>query len=241
MVAVVTPASAHPAAGSTESTDSAGRAPFFGSTGVTPVSPSSMVAQPSLLGLGSPQIDAGFRGAERHDLGKGAWVEYRPGWLAGHQLVFDQLMTDVEWEQHQRPMYDRLVDVPRLTGHLPSPQGDLAVIGDMGAALAERYGCPFPRVGYALYRNGEDSVAWHGDQVARDLHQAIVATVSVGEPRRFALRPKHGGPSQSFMLGHGDLLVMGGTCQRTWDHAIPKVAHAGPRIVIMFRPQWPGT
>jgi len=47
-----------------------------------------------------------------------------------------------------------------------------------------------------------------------------------------------GGASIPFHLGGGDLLVMGGTCQRTWRHGIPKVAQAGPRIALMFRPSW---
>ena len=68
---------------------------------------------------------------------------------------------------------------------------------------------------------------------------AIVATVSLGQPRRFMLRPTAGGASIAFAAGRGDLIVMGGTCQRTWRHGIPKVAKiAGPRIALMFRPKW---
>jgi alkylated DNA repair dioxygenase AlkB len=61
----------------------------------------------------------------------------------------------------------------------------------------------------------------------------------VGEPRRFLLKPKAGGPSLSFDLGWGDLFVMGGTCQQTWLHAVPKRTHADPRISIMLRPELP--
>jgi alkylated DNA repair dioxygenase AlkB len=60
----------------------------------------------------------------------------------------------------------------------------------------------------------------------------------VGGQRRFLLRPYGGGHSIALNLGWGDLLVMGGTCQRTWQHCLPKVAHAEPRIAIMFRPSW---
>jgi alkylated DNA repair dioxygenase AlkB len=72
------------------------------------------------------------------------------------------------------------------------------------------------------------------------LPSALVATVSVGAPRRFLLRPNTGGTSLSFSLGRGDLLVMGGSCQRTWQHAVPKSRRVGdePRIAIMFRPDW---
>jgi alkylated DNA repair dioxygenase AlkB len=113
------------------------------------------------------------------------------------------------------------------------------VIDDMRRALSERYGEDFVRITAALYPDGNDSVAWHGDTTARDMPTAIVATVSLGQPRKFLLRPTEGGASISYPLGRGDLVVMGGTCQRTWRHAIPKVAHAaGPRIAVMFRPAW---
>lgn len=198
------------------------------------------VAQASLLGLGEPSCDETFRSLDHVELGDGAWIDLQRGWLDGHQTVFDRVVAEVEWEQHRRPMYERMVDVPRLTGALPGPPAScgLSIIDTMAHALGARYGAVFERVGFALYRDGRDSVAWHGDQVARELHQALVATVSVGEPRPFQLRPKHGGPSRSFRIGHGDLVVMGGTCQRTWDHGVPKVAAAGPRIAIMFRPVW---
>ncbi|MEM8923345.1 MAG: alpha-ketoglutarate-dependent dioxygenase AlkB [Actinomycetota bacterium] len=207
-----------------------------------PAAAPSVIAQPSLLGLGAPTFDHTFAGIERLELERNAWIDHLPGWLDGHQVVFDELAAAVGWEQHQRPMYERMVDVPRLTGGLPDAMtGEVSsVIDGMAAALGERYGSVFERIGLGFYRNGADSVAWHGDMVARNLHQALVATVSVGEPRPFRLRPKNGGESIEFRLGHGDLVVMGGTCQRTWDHCVPKVARAGPRIAIMFRPLWPG-
>jgi alkylated DNA repair dioxygenase AlkB len=204
----------------------------------------SVITQPSLFGSGPPAFDPTFGDVRRIELTNGAWIDYRAGWLGGHQAVFDALVREVDWEQARRPMYERMVDVPRLTGSLasrstPSPgTSTLAVVDDMADALGERYGVDLPRIGVALYRDGNDSVAWHGDQVARDLPTALVATVSVGEPRKFCLRPKGGGSSIQLKLGHGDLVVMGGTCQRTWDHSVPKVASAGPRIAIMFRPVW---
>ena len=67
---------------------------------------------------------------------------------------------------------------------------------------------------------------------------AVVATVSLGAARKFLVKPTAGGSSRSFALGGGDLVVMGGSCQRTWRHAIPKVASAEPRIALMFRPSW---
>ena len=193
-------------------------------------------SQPSLFGHGEP-APAGFdRELERHDLSDGAWVDHAAGWLDGHEALFDELVSEVSWRRQRRPMYDRMVDVPRLLGRLP-PSGRAArVAREVQILLSARYGAEFDRLGLALYRGGADSVAWHGDQVARDLPQAFVATVSLGEPRTFSLRPRRGGPRLDFRLGHGDLVVMGGTCQRTWEHCVPKVKRAGPRIALMFRP-----
>ena len=56
-----------------------------------------------------------------------------------------------------------------------------------------------------------------------------------GERRKFLVRPRGGGASRAFMLGHGDLLVTGGTAQRAWEHSVPKVSQAGPRISLAFR------
>ncbi|MDQ3217880.1 MAG: alpha-ketoglutarate-dependent dioxygenase AlkB, partial [Actinomycetota bacterium] len=101
--------------------------------------------------------------------------------------------------------------------------------------LSEHYGVVFDSVGFNLYRDGKDSVAWHGDHIHKEIERPIVVLVSLGQPRRFLLRPKGGGRSRVFTLGGGDLLVTGGLTQRTWEHAVPKVAKAGPRISVAFR------
>jgi alkylated DNA repair dioxygenase AlkB len=92
-----------------------------------------------------------------------------------------------------------------------------------------------------LYRNGRDSVAWHRDKLPQSLVDPIVALVSLGEPRRFLLRPRGGGRSHRFQLGAGDLLVTGGRTQRDWEHTVPKVAAAGPRISVAFRHSRPAS
>jgi alkylated DNA repair dioxygenase AlkB len=71
-----------------------------------------------------------------------------------------------------------------------------------------------------------------------DVPRLLITTVSLGEPRRFLLKRNEGGPSMALSLGWGDLIVMGGSGQRTWKHGIPKTANAGPRLVVMFRPGW---
>jgi alkylated DNA repair dioxygenase AlkB len=93
----------------------------------------------------------------------------------------------------------------------------------------------FRSIGCNLYRDGTDSVAWHGDTVRKTMPEPIVAIVSLGQPRRFLLRPRGGGASIRYELGTGDLLVMGGTCQHTWEHSVPKARSAGPRLSVTFR------
>jgi len=195
--------------------------------------------QPSLLGGCPPSVDpAALERIQRTALDDSAWVEYLPGWVAGHEALYAELCASTTWRAERRPMYDRVVDVPRLLAQLPEDGPGHPVLEEIRALLAARYATTFPRLSLGYYRDGRDSVAYHGDTTARDLPEAIVATVSLGEPRRFLLRPRDGGRARTFALGWGDLIVMGGACQRTWRHAVPKVAHAGPRIAVMYRPIW---
>ena len=177
-------------------------------------------------------------------LGHGAWIDVRPGWLAGADALFERLVSVVPWKAERRPMYDRVVEVPRLLRFydegetLPDPA--LRAAGRaLNAHYAEELGEPFRTAGLCLYRDGRDSVAWHGDRAGRGATtDTMIAIVSVGAPRGLLLRPRGGGPALRHDLGHGDLLVMGGSCQRTWEHAIPKTARpVGPRISVQFRPR----
>ncbi len=182
-------------------------------------------------------------GVKRVPLGAGAWVDLRARWVLDADEVFERMLTEVPWRAERRPMYDRVVDVPRLVSTyaegeaLPHPTL-LAARDALSAHYLPELGEPFVTAGCCFYRDGRDSVAWHGDRIGRGrAADTMVAIVSLGDPRRLALRPRGGGPSTGFTMGHGDLLVMGGTCQRTWDHAVPKVAHAGPRMSVQFRPR----
>lgn len=195
--------------------------------------------QRSLFGNGTPSIDRGWGGLRRIQLDETAWVDHVAGWVEGHQQVMDVLATTTRWQSQRVEMYERTVDVPRLVAALPEDGDGHPVLGEIRRALDARYGVAFARIGMALYRDGNDSVAWHGDRVARELPEAIVATVSLGEPRKFLMKPAAGGQARSLLLGWGDLIVMGGACQRTWRHCVPKVARAQPRITVMFRPEWP--
>lgn len=190
--------------------------------------------QPSLLDLGaSTGFDGAFDGARRRFLGRGAWLEVVPGWVRGADALFEQVLAEARWTSRTRRMWDTVVDEPRLTtGSWDEPPEPLPA---MAAALSGRYGLDLSAVSANLYRDGHDSVAWHGDTSGRRRATTVVAIVSLGEPRRFLLRPKGGGPSIRSLPAHGDLVVLGGTCQRTFDHSVPKCAAAGSRISVMFR------
>jgi alkylated DNA repair dioxygenase AlkB len=192
--------------------------------------------QLSLLGREPPSFDRSLAGLRRIALDDEAWIDLAPGWVRGHETLFEILAHTTRWQTHRREMYERVVDVPRLVASLPQDGPGHPILPRLQEALEAHYGIAFPHTTLALYRDGRDSVAFHGDYVAREMPEAIVATVSVGAPRKFLLRPVGGGPSRALKLGWGDLIVMGGTCQRTWQHAIPKIARAEPRLVIMFRP-----
>ncbi len=211
--------------------------------------------QPSMFDLGNEPYLTDLAGhLERTELTDGAWIDRLPGWLVGSDVVLQHLLTEVPWRAERRQMYDREVAVPRLLSwygdgdQLPHP-----VLGRAKAALTEHYlpelQEPFRTAGLCLYRDGQDSVAWHGDTLGRGSRvDTMVAILSVGAERPLLLRPRSADPGDDagtpagrhtlrVPVGHGDLVVMGGSCQRTWEHAIPKTTKAvGPRVSIQFRP-----
>ena len=191
--------------------------------------------QTSLFGAGKPTFDARVRGAKRTRLGQRAWVDYLDGWVNGHEQLFDWLRDEADWHQSRRRMYDRMVDVPRLLAPCPSRGQAGPILRRMSLALSMHYGVALPSISLAWYRDGADSVAMHADRMGDLTANTVIAIVSVGDPRRFNLRANEGGESMSFKLGWGDLLVMGGDCQDTWQHGVPKCANAAPRMSIVFR------
>jgi len=208
--------------------------------------------QESLLDVcDEPVLGALGSSVRRTTLAHGAWVDLRPGWLTGSGVVFGRLLEAVPWRAEKRHMYDKVVDVPRLLcfygedAPLPDP-----VLTAAWRALNAHYGAelgePFRTAGLCLYRDGRDSVAWHGDTTGRGrCEDTMVAILSLGAPRVLLLRPRGGqrplgggGASLRYEIGHGGLLVMGGSCQRTWEHAVPKTSQVvGPRISVQFRPR----
>jgi alkylated DNA repair dioxygenase AlkB len=194
--------------------------------------------QPGLFEAEEVSFDASFADMRRIALDQRSWIEYAPGWVRGSDVLFDRIVQARRWGQRTRHMYDRRVLEPRLTAPWNVQSGaplEPAILEDMRRALSVRYGVEFDSIGFNFYRDGQDSVAWHGDKIRKEIEEPIVVLVSLGEPRKFLLRPKGGGRSMAFHLGRGDLLVTGGRTQRQWEHCVPKVARAGPRISLAFR------
>jgi alkylated DNA repair dioxygenase AlkB len=176
----------------------------------------SVAVQDSLLDFGDEPTPTALR-PERVPLTHGAWVDVQRGWLAGSAAL-------LRFYGEDEALPDRALDVCRDA---------------LNAHYLQELGEPFRTAGLCFYRDGRDSVAPHGDTIGRGSSEdTMVAIVSLGEARPLALRPRDGGSATlRYNLGHGDLIVMGGSCQRTWEHGIPKSARpTGARISVQFRP-----
>lgn len=202
--------------------------------------PSSVIGQRSLFGSLDPEYDPSFRELTRLDLDGRTWVDHVPGWLTGSDRMFDELTSELPFRQRTGiRMYDQLVDEPRLSAWWSVASGQpepMPILREIRLLLADRYDEPFDSIGFNLYRDGRDSVAWHGDRHRRVVTDPVVAILSVGAARPLKLRPRGGGASLAWPLGHGDLFVMGGACQHEWEHAVPKMrTTSGARLSITFR------
>ncbi|WP_420451876.1 alpha-ketoglutarate-dependent dioxygenase AlkB family protein [Ilumatobacter sp.] len=203
-----------------------------------------MFRQASLFGSEDPSYDDTFAGSARSALSGASWIEHVPAWLSGSDALFDDLMDVLDFRQRTAiPMYDRLVDEPRLTcwwNESESSRVPVPILDDVRWELGERYRCHFDSIGFNLYRDQSDSVAWHADRHRRVVTDPVVAILSVGESRPFQMRRSDDGDghgaSLTWGLGHGDLFVMGGACQHEWQHRVPKRRRpTGPRLSITFR------
>ena len=187
--------------------------------------------QTDLFASGAPTLRAGAR-LERTQLDEHCWIDRCDRFLEGGDALLGELVELLPWRQGSRLMWDNWLPEPRLSSAMRRSQHP--VVADFVRALDAHYGRPFRSIWCNYYRDGSDSVAWHGDRV-RDAYQPTVAILSLGGPRRFQYRPRGGGPSTSLNLASGDLLVMGGEMQRLWEHAVPKTRYAAPRISVTVR------
>jgi len=194
--------------------------------------------QGDLFEASGPPVDVAFTGARRIKLDETSWVEHVPGWLRASGTLFDELITCAPWEQRYRYMWGQRVAEPRLTAEYRDiaavPRQLLHIVTD---ALMQHYGVAYRYLWLNLYRTNRDSTSWHGDPIGKVQQTSTVPVLSLGAARRFLIRPADGGKSLPLTAASGDLIVMGGRCQRDWRHSVPKQATpAGPRISSNFAP-----
>lgn len=198
-----------------------------------------MTQQLGLFSAGDPAFPRDLSGLRWTDLDEGAWVAFAPGLMSGHDALYRALVDDTSWRSGRRQMYDAEVDIPRLMARFPEDGPAHPAIFALRDALSRHFGRCLRQLSANWYRDGTDSVAPHSDKLGELKSDTVVAILSLGEPRPFVLRPKSGGKSAAksrrYLLGWGDLLVMGGDCQDRWEHGVPKVAGGGGRISVMFR------
>lgn len=199
-----------------------------------------LVWQPSLIDHGEPCVDPTFSALRRLEIDDCSWVDHSPGWLAGADALFEDLLATGDWKQRERWMYEKKVPEPRLTAGWSTDASapDVpAILPDLCSVLSDRYDVEFDSVWVNLYRDGQDSVAWHGDSNRKRLRDPLVATVTLGAQRKFQLR-RRGTTKIAHVLqpASGDLIVMGGACQHDWEHCVPKTAaRVGPRMSVTIR------
>lgn len=173
------------------------------------------------------------------------WPDFAPADEA--DSWFAALREGVDWAMHRRPMYDRVVDVPRLLSAyridaLPDALPLAAILARVQALVP----APYNAIGLNLYRDGQDSVAMHNDKLHSLVPGEPIALLSLGAPRRMLVRAKPGEgappPAIRLELAHGSLLAMSHAAQRTHEHGIPKTSRpVGPRMSVVFRvrpPDW---
>nr|WP_298120131.1 alpha-ketoglutarate-dependent dioxygenase AlkB [uncultured Pseudoxanthomonas sp.] len=167
-------------------------------------------------------------------------IRYWPGAIdtAMAQHWFDLLHARAAWTHLQRPMYDRIVDVPRLLANyaVDALPADLP-LAQLLACVQARAPAPYSRIGMNLYRDGHDSVAMHGDKLHTVAAGHPITLVSLGAPRRMLIRAR-GGRRETVAvdLAPGSVLSMSHASQSTHEHGIPKTRRAqGPRISVVFR------
>ena len=187
----------------------------------------------------------------RISLARGAWLDHDPAWLSGDAAdrALTALRDELEWEQREIVLFGRRILQPRLiawagevgyrySGQTLEPRAFTPAARHLLERVRADTGAPFNHLLVNRYRTGEDSMGLHADDEPELGPDPLVATVSLGAGRRFIVKPRRmeDGRRQDLELGHGALLVMGGTCQRHYVHGVPRQASVtGERISLTFR------
>lgn len=188
--------------------------------------------QGSLFGSGPLRVSPLGTVAQTSWLDDDCRVDHAPGWLTGADDLFLHLLDSLSWQSHHRWINGQNMLEPRLSTTIRDPS---KALNDIAEELTGYYGRGYVAAWANLYRDGNDGVAWHGDRHRPGSLHEDVALVSMGARRPFRIRRRGGGLSRAWTLASGDLLVMRGPAQQRFEHCIPKLASAGPRISIAFR------
>ncbi|HET7845232.1 MAG TPA: alpha-ketoglutarate-dependent dioxygenase AlkB [Xanthomonadales bacterium] len=177
-------------------------------------------------------------------------VEYLPGFLApaAADLAFAAVRDEVDWEQHHVRLFGRDVPAPRLSSWIGDPGTAYtysrvrfeprpwpASVAALRDAIAVRSGFVANSVLANRYRDGRDAMGWHADAEPELGPEPVIASLSLGAPRRFVMRHRARGLKHELMLEPGSLLLMRGRTQSHWQHALPRAGGAGERINLTFR------
>lgn len=183
-------------------------------------------------------------------------VRYTAGWLAAHDgdALLQAVLAEVPWEIHRIRMFGREVASPRLSCWIGDPGATYTysrsrfeprpwtpALAGLRERLARELDVRFNSVLANRYRDGADAMGWHSDDEPELGPEPVIASVSLGAPRRFAFRPRGEGGRVDLVLEHGSLLVMAGRTQHAWRHAIPRTRRPlGERVNLTFRAILPG-
>ncbi len=194
----------------------------------------------SLFGSGRSEV-AAEPSFVRHQLDPCCWVDVVEGFIGGADSLFAEVESGFTWSGGHRLMYGQWMEEPRLTAQLELDEPAVPpVVVRAAEVLALHYQRSFAGLFCNYYRSGQDSVAWHADRIGRRVVDPLVAIISLGGPRLFAIRDQsRHSPAWRWSLRSGDLLVMGGATQHHWEHAVPKMADGPPRISLTTRAGWP--
>ncbi|TGD78523.1 alpha-ketoglutarate-dependent dioxygenase AlkB family protein [Hymenobacter wooponensis] len=167
--------------------------------------------------------------------------------------LLTELTATIPWKHEAIRLFGKEVLQPRLTawhgdagaayrysGLQLTPQPWTTALQQLRQQVETVTGAQFNSVLLNLYRTGQDSMGWHADNEPELGPRPVIASVSLGATRSFRLRPRdphltpH--PPISLQLTSGSLLVMRGTTQQAWLHALPKTTRVQePRLNLTFR------